>query len=118
MLRALMVFLALLLAPAIAEGRGIDPPPVAEGPAPPGGEVGVAIDMGARRGSHGYWLDAGDAGLPMEVDWPRPPGFAAGPLRYPVPTRLTIAGLMNYVYERDYAVLGRMKVPADARGTV
>ena len=41
----------------------------------------------------------------------------AGPLRYPVPTRLTIAGLMNYVYERDYAVLVRLKVPAGASGS-
>src|SRR4029079_16493963 len=45
-------------------------------------------------------------------------GFTAGSLRYPVPTRLTIAGLMNYVYERDYAVLVRLKVPADAKGTI
>jgi cytochrome c biogenesis protein CcdA len=52
------------------------------------------------------------------VKWQLPKGFAAGPLRYPVPTRLTVAGLMNYVYERDYAVLVRLKVPADARGTV
>ena len=54
----------------------------------------------------------------MDVQWQLPPGFSAGPLRYPVPTRLTIAGLMNYVYERDYAVLVRLQVPADARGTV
>jgi cytochrome c biogenesis protein CcdA len=52
------------------------------------------------------------------VKWQLPNGFAAGPLRYPVPTRLTVAGLMNYVYERDYAVLVRLKVPADASGTV
>ncbi len=26
-------------------------------------------------------------------------GATAGPLRYPVPQRLLIAGLMNYVYE-------------------
>ena len=42
----------------------------------------------------------------------------AGPLRYPVPTRLEIAGLTNYVYERDYAVLVRLKVPPNARGTI
>jgi thiol:disulfide interchange protein len=35
-----------------------------------------------------------------------------------VPTRLEIANLMNYVYEQDYAVLVRLKVPADARGTI
>ncbi|MEO6359167.1 MAG: thioredoxin family protein, partial [Sphingomicrobium sp.] len=65
-----------------------------------------------------YWLNPGDAGLPMSVDWQLPKGASMGPLRYPVPTRLLIAGLMNYVYDRDYAVLVRMKVPADARGAL
>ena len=118
MLRRLVFLIALLLAPAVAEGRGIDPILVAEGPAPPGGEVELAIHMRTRPGWHGYWLNPGDAGLPMEVEWRLPPGFAAGPLRYPVPTRLTIAGLMNYVYERDYAVLVRLKVPQGAPGVV
>jgi len=54
----------------------------------------------------------------MDVKWRLPKGFVAGPLRYPVPTRLEIAGLMNYVYERDYAVLVRLEVPADAKGVV
>jgi DsbC/DsbD-like thiol-disulfide interchange protein len=74
--------------------------------------------MRTNAGWHGYWLNPGDAGLPMRVEWRLPPGFAVGPLRYPVPSRLEIANLMNYVYERDYAVLVRLKVPADARGTV
>ena len=39
-------------------------------------------------GWHGYWLNPGDAGLPMDVKWQLPTGFSAGPLRYPVPTRL------------------------------
>ena len=69
-------------------------------------------------GWHGYWLNPGDAGLPMDVKWQLPKDFAAGPLRYPVPSRLEIANLMNYVYEQDYAVLVRLKVPADARGTI
>jgi cytochrome c biogenesis protein CcdA len=74
--------------------------------------------MRTNAGWHGYWLNPGDAGLPMRVEWRLPPGFAVGPLRYPVPSRLEISNLMNYVYERDYAVLVRLKVPADARGTV
>jgi DsbC/DsbD-like thiol-disulfide interchange protein/cytochrome c biogenesis protein CcdA len=69
-------------------------------------------------GWHGYWLNPGDAGYPMDLQWHLPKGFSAGPLRYPVPTRLEIADLMNYVYERDYAVLVRLKVPPDARGTI
>src|SRR4051812_15546751 len=118
MLQRLLICLALLLVPAVAQARGIEPELVAEGPAPSGGEVEIAIHMRPAAGWHGYWVNPGDAGLPMDVQWQLPKGFSAGPLRYPVPTRLKIADLMNYVYERDYAVLVRMKVPTDAQGAV
>ena len=48
----------------------------------------LAIHMRTNPGWHGYWLNPGDAGLPMDVQWQLPRGFSAGPLRYPVPTRL------------------------------
>jgi DsbC/DsbD-like thiol-disulfide interchange protein/cytochrome c biogenesis protein CcdA len=118
MLRWLLILFALLLMPALAQARGIEPELVAEVPAPPGGEVELAIHMRPEPGWHGYWLNPGDAGLPMVVQWQLPNGYAAGPLRYPVPTRLKVAGIMNYVFERDYAVLVRLKVPADAKATV
>jgi DsbC/DsbD-like thiol-disulfide interchange protein/cytochrome c biogenesis protein CcdA len=117
-MRRLFLLLVLLLWPLAIEARGIEPRLVAEGPATPGGEVELAIHMRPAPGWHGYWLNPGDAGLPMDVQWQLPKGFTASPLRYPVPTRLTVAGLMNYVFERDYAVLVRLRVPADARGTV
>jgi len=118
MLRRLILLLALLLVPALAGAQNITPELVAEGPAPPGGEVDLAIHMRPAPGWHGYWLNPGDAGLPMDVHWRLPKGFAVGPLRYPVPGRLEIADLMNYVYEQDYGVLVRLKVPADAHGAV
>ena len=117
-MRRLLLLFLLVFWPAIAGARGIEPQLVAEGPAPSGGEVELAIHMRPAPGWHGYWLNPGDAGLPMEVKWRLPKGFAAGPLRYPVPSRLAVAGIMNYVFERDYAVLVRLKVPGDARGTV
>jgi len=118
MFRRLLILITLLLVPAVGQARGIEPELIAEGPAPAGGEVELAIRMRTNPGWHGYWLNPGDAGKPMEVAWQLPAGFSAGPLRYPVPTRLTVAGLMNYVYERDYSVLVRLKVPAGASGTV
>ena len=118
MIRKFFLLLALLFVPALAHARGIEPELVAEGLAPPGGEVELALHMRTNPGWHGYWLNPGDAGLPMDVKWQLPPGFTAGPLRYPVPSRLTVADLMNYVYERDYAVLVRLKVPQGAGGTV
>jgi thiol:disulfide interchange protein/DsbC/DsbD-like thiol-disulfide interchange protein len=117
MRRAFLLFL-LILWPALLQARGIEPQLVAEGRAPPGGEIELAIHMRPAPGWHGYWQNPGDAGLPMDVQWRLPKGFAAGPLRYPVPARLTVAGIMNYVFERDYAVLVRLKVPANATGIV
>jgi thiol:disulfide interchange protein len=118
MFRRLLLLLVLLLVPALAGARGIEPELVAEGPAPPGYEVDLAIHMRTNPGWHGYWQNPGDAGLPMDVQWQLPKGFTVGPLRYPVPTRLTVADLMNYVFKKDYAVLVRLKVPAGVTGMV
>src|SRR5437763_9367504 len=83
-----------------------------------GGEGELGAHMRPAGGWHGYWQTPGDAGLRMDVQWQLPKGSAAGPLRYRVPARLAVAGLMNSVFERDYAVLVRLKVPADAAGTI
>jgi len=118
MLQRLLILLALLLAPAAAAAQHITPELVAEGPAPAGGSVELAIHMRTAPGWHGYWLNPGDAGLPMDVQWQLPKHLAVGALRYPVPTRLEIANLMNYVYEQDYAVLVRLQVPRTVKGTL
>ena len=116
MLHRLILLLALLLAPALASAQNIRPQLIAEGPAPAGGEVELAIHMRTAPGWHGYWQNPGDAGLPMRVEWQLPPGFAVGVLRYPVPQRLTVAGIINYVHENDFAVLVRLKVPSNFKG--
>src|SRR5688572_5148374 len=121
MARLLLWLCAILMAsPAAAQlpprDNAIRPELVAEGPAVPGGEVELAIVMHTRPGWHGYWLNPGDAGLPMTIDWQLPRGASLGPLRYPVPERLLVTGIVNYVYERDHAILTRLKVPPDARG--
>ena len=115
-----LLLLLFLAAPAAAQPRvnAIQPELVAEGPVRPGGEVELAIVMHTREGWHGYWQNPGDAGLAMQVQWRLPDGASVGSLRYPVPDRLTIAGLMNYVYERDHAILVRLKAPANAQGTL
>ena len=80
----------------------------------PGETVTVAFVMRPDRGWHGYWRNPGDAGDEPRVAWQLPAGWQAGPLQYPVPDRLTLLGLMNYVYESDYALLADLRVPADA----
>ncbi|MXO85791.1 thiol:disulfide interchange protein [Altererythrobacter aurantiacus] len=64
---------------------------------------------------HGYWSNPGDAGIGMELDWDLPPGWQAGVPQYPVPQLLEISGLINHIYEGDYAVLVPISVPEGAR---
>ena len=122
MLRWLLILLALIAAPAAAQlgsrENSIKPELVAEGAAKPGGEVELAILMRTKPGWHGYWINPGDAGLPMRIEWQLPEGVSLSPLRFPVPDRLLVAGIVNYVYERDHAILTRLKVPANAKGTL
>ncbi|HET9399076.1 MAG TPA: thiol:disulfide interchange protein, partial [Sphingomicrobium sp.] len=73
LLKSLLLCLALLAAPAAAQlaprDNAIRPELIAEGPAVPGGEVELAILMHTKPGWHGYWLNPGDAGLPMKIEW-------------------------------------------------
>jgi DsbC/DsbD-like thiol-disulfide interchange protein/cytochrome c biogenesis protein CcdA len=132
MLRALLFALLLVLGltPASAQmfersetsvapkrENAIRPELVLQAHATPGSGVPMAIFMRTTPGWHGYWLNPGDAGLPMSVEWTLPEGWKVEPLRYPVPHRLLVAGIVNYVYESDYAVLTRIVPPAGATGS-
>ncbi|HEY0164426.1 MAG TPA: thioredoxin family protein, partial [Sphingomicrobium sp.] len=63
-------------------------------------------------GWHGYWKNPGDSGIETQIAWDLPAGLTAGAIQYPVPGKLTIGGLMNYVYEGDYAQLIDVKIPS------
>lgn len=116
---ACLFLAAPALAGALPGGRNaIQPELVAEGSARPGEAIELAIVMHTTPGWHGYWLNPGDAGLPMMVEWQLPAGVSAGDLRYPVPTKLLVSGITNYVFERDYALLVRLTVPAGAHGVI
>ena len=118
----LLSFLALLaLAPAgvaqaqlaMPDHNAIEARLLAESDRPAAGaSVTLAIVMTPEKGWHGYWQNPGDAGVETRADWRLPAGVSVGPLQYPVPGKLLISGLMNYVYEGPYAILVPLKVPA------
>jgi DsbC/DsbD-like thiol-disulfide interchange protein/cytochrome c biogenesis protein CcdA len=97
--------------------NAIKPELVLQSHATPGSGVPMAIHMRTAPGWHGYWLNPGDAGQPMSVEWTLPEGWKVEPLRYPVPHRLLVAGIVNYVYESDYAVLTRIVPPLGITGS-
>ncbi len=117
-LMALLALLLVCVAPAHAENN-IQAQLVAESRAPkPGSTVMLAIDMRPAPGWHGYWKNPGDAGVGISLDWQVPQGASLGPLRWPVPEKLLVAGLMNHVFNGDHALLLPLTLPRDlAPGT-
>jgi thiol:disulfide interchange protein/DsbC/DsbD-like thiol-disulfide interchange protein len=117
---------SLLGSAAVAQGAEAGGAPhlamrlVAESATPrAGSDVTVAIDTRPAAGWHGYWVNPGDAGFPADLAWSLPKGMTAAAVQWPVPGTLIVAGLMNYVYERPYAPLVSLHVPAGlAAGTV
>ena len=116
-LKLLVFFVAAMLAglaPAQAAAPHIQPILLAESEGAPGSHITLAVLMQPSAGWHGYWINPGDAGQPLTVDWALPRGASLGALRFPVPGTLLVSGLMNHVYEHNYAVLVDLAVPADA----
>lgn len=78
----------------------------------PGDTVTVAIIMDPKPGWHDYWLNPGDAGTPLELEWTLPEGVTAGPIRAPVPETLVVSGFMNHIYKAKHAFLVDLKLPS------
>jgi DsbC/DsbD-like thiol-disulfide interchange protein/cytochrome c biogenesis protein CcdA len=76
----------------------------------PGGKATIAFAMTPKQGWHDYWINPGDAGGPLTVEWSLPSGVTAGPLQFPVPTPLNIGGFMNHVYEAPHAIIADLTV--------
>lgn len=113
---ALMSLLLALLAGTARAAPGASPHMairlLAETIAPAaGGEVTLALAATPEPGWHGYWQNPGDAGVGTRLTWTLPAGVTAAAPRYPVPQRLTVAGIMNYVYEGPFASLVPLRVP-------
>jgi thiol:disulfide interchange protein/DsbC/DsbD-like thiol-disulfide interchange protein len=86
---------------------------VPETPTPRAGStVTLAFASIPQPGWHGYWKNPGDAGVETTASWSLPAGVTAGTIAYPVPQRLTIAGIMNYVYEGPFTQFVDLKLPA------
>ncbi len=122
LLKALFALLVLTLAlPSSAQlavpgsgTRHLAAELIADGPPVPGETLTLAIKFTPDPGWHGYWANPGDAGYGMRLEWDLPEGWTAGEPLYPVPQKLLIAGLMNHVYEGEYAVLVPIAVPETA----
>ena len=107
---ALVTVALFALSPASAQSTHIQPKLVAESAAPAPGGTTLALTMTPDAGWHGYWINGGDAGFGLSVEWNAPEGVTVAPLRYPVPEPLILFGMMNHVYEHPYALLADVRI--------
>lgn len=69
----------------------------------PGGKLEVGLVITLEEKWHVYWINAGDSGEPPRINWTLPKGMTAGPMRFPIPTRLPLGPLMDFGYEDEVA---------------
>ena len=69
----------------------------------PGGTLQVGLVLTLEEHWHVYWLNAGDSGEPPKITWTLPDGVTAGPIQFPIPSRLPLGPLMDFGYEDEVA---------------
>ncbi len=80
----------------------------------PGQSVTIALRLTLDAGWHTYWINPGDAGLPVKAAWTLPVGVTIGALQFPTPHLTPQPPLMSYGYEREVLVLAELHVPENA----
>ncbi len=69
----------------------------------PGGTLQVGLVLTLEEHWHVYWINAGDSGEPPKITWTLPDGITAGPMQFPIPSRLPLGPLMDFGYEDEVA---------------
>ncbi len=126
MFRLVICILSLLMAPAAARAQSLVDNPytrvelISESRAPAAGSrTRLAIVLTPEEGWHSYWKNPGGAGAETRATWTLPRGVTASAIRYPVPKTYRVAGIVNYVFEGETALLVDLDIPAGlAHGTV
>lgn len=77
----------------------------------PGQKLTMVLRLQLDPGWHSYWVNPGDAGLPLRVTWRLPKGASAGPVQLPTPRRVPQPPLVSYGYEGETLFLVDVHVP-------
>ncbi len=78
----------------------------------PGAPFWVGVRQRIAPGWHTYWLNPGDSGEPMTIEWTLPSGFEAGDIVWPHPERIPVGPAMTFGYSREVVLLTRITAPA------
>ncbi|MBI1212769.1 MAG: thiol:disulfide interchange protein [Alphaproteobacteria bacterium] len=116
-LLAIVSLCGLFALPASAEATHVHAELIAEqnGVSADGGTITVALHQVIEPNWHTYWRNPGDAGEPTAITWQLPPGFQAGDIQWPYPTREAVPPLLNFGYSNEVFLLTDIAVPKGLR---
>ncbi len=80
----------------------------------PGETTWFALRQNVRDGWHVFWVNPGDAGLPLELAWSLPDDFEIGDIDHPAPHYIPVGPLASYAHEGAPVFLIPVTAPADA----
>jgi thiol:disulfide interchange protein DsbD len=83
--------------------------------AKPGETITAALRLAHDPGWHTYWRNPGDAGSNTTIQWELPPGITAESIQWPVPEKMVIANLQDYVYEGETLLLIPLRIAANSK---
>lgn len=72
-------------------------------------QLGIYFEI--EPGWHLYWLNPGVAGLPPQVRWELPEGFAELRLIFPAPSKFFSSGYLVYGYKEELLLIGHIGKP-------
>jgi len=79
----------------------------------PGRPLTVAVRFRIEKGWHIYWRNPGTGGMRPKVTWRLPPGFEAGPLKFPAPKRESSPVGDSFVLTGRPVLLTEIRAPTD-----
>jgi thiol:disulfide interchange protein/DsbC/DsbD-like thiol-disulfide interchange protein len=81
----------------------------------PGVPFWVAVKQQIAPGWHTYWVNPGDSGEPMRLEWALPRGVTADQISWPAPERIPLDPAMSYGYSGEVLLPVRIQPPAGTR---
>jgi len=80
----------------------------------PGKPFQVGVHLKIEDGWHTYWVNSGDSGIPITLEWKLPPGWKAGEIQWPLPQKHIEPGdIVTYGYEGDLLLMVELTPPAE-----
>lgn len=123
MFRTLLALLVFMLSLASTEAQVVNGVTLVEpslispqSAANPGKPFLVGLRLKIAPGWHTYWLNPGDSGIPVSIQWKLPPSWKAGPIRWPIPEKhLEPGNMITFGYENEVLLITEITPPDDAK---